>query len=72
MRRPWALPEPDVPADVKVLVIDEMWHFVKKKAGNFGSGVPMILLAGEPWPGFWVAVMMQPAANSSTRRERRG
>src|SRR3954452_13028016 len=29
-----ALPEPDVPADVKVLVIDEMWHFVKKKAGQ--------------------------------------
>jgi len=25
-----ALPEPAVPADVKVLVIDEMWHFVKK------------------------------------------
>ncbi|WP_155773794.1 IS1/IS1595 family N-terminal zinc-binding domain-containing protein [Methylorubrum extorquens] len=24
-----ALPDPAVPADVKVLVLDEMWHFVK-------------------------------------------
>jgi len=67
-----ALPEPDVPADVKVLVIDEMWHFVKKRQASFGSGAPMILSAGEPWPGFWAAVMMQPAASSSPRRERRG
>jgi transposase-like protein len=67
-----ALPEPDVPADVKVLVIDEMWHFVKKGQASFGSGAPMILSAGEPWPGFWVAVMMQPAAASSPRQERRG
>src|SRR6195952_3267964 len=61
-----------VAADVKVLVIDEMWHFVKKRQASFGSGAPVILSAGEPWPGFWVAVMMQPAADSSTRRERRG
>src|ERR1700712_4089599 len=26
-----ALPEPAVPADVKVLILDEMWHFVKKR-----------------------------------------
>lgn len=62
------LPEPDSPADVKVLVIDEMWHFVKKSQPSSGSGAPMILSAGEPWPGFWVAVMMQPAAGCSTRR----
>src|ERR1700712_2810025 len=67
-----ALLEPDVPADVKVLVLDEIWHFVKKRQASFGSGAPMILSAGEPWPGFWVAVMMPPAASSSPRQERRG
>ena len=67
-----ALPEPAVPADVKVLVLDEMWHFVKKSQARFGSGAPMILSAGELWPGFWAAVMMQPAASSSPRRGRRG
>ena len=66
-----ALPEPAVPADVKVLVLDEMWHFVKKSQASFGSGAPMILSAGELWPGFWAAVMMQPAASFSPRRERR-
>lgn len=67
-----ALPEPAVPADVKVLVLDEMWHFVKKSQTRFGSGAPMILSAGELWPGFWAAVMMQPAASFSPRPERRG
>ncbi len=66
-----ALPEPEVPADVKVLVLDEMWHFVKKSHASFGSGAPMILSAGEPWPGSWVAVMMQPAANSLIRQGER-
>jgi len=67
-----ALPEPAVPADVKILVLDEMGHFVKKSQARFGSGAPMILSAGELWPGFWAAVMMQPAASSSPRRGRRG
>ncbi len=67
-----ALPEPAVPADVKVLILDEMWHFVKKSQARFGSGAPMILSAGELWPGFWAAVMMQPAAGFSPRQERRG
>src|SRR3954452_6586093 len=64
-----ALPEPDVPADVKVLVQSPGHRrdvaFREKRQASFGSGAPMILSAGEPWPGFWVAVMMQPAAGSS-------
>ncbi len=67
-----ALPEPAIPADVKVLVIDEMWHYVKKSQVSFGSGAPMILSAGELWPGLWAAVMMQRSASFSLRRERRG
>jgi hypothetical protein len=55
------LPTPGVPADVKVVMLDEMWHFLQKKHTNSGSGGPMILLSGEPSPGLWVGVMMQPA-----------
>lgn len=62
-----ALPEPEVSADVVVLTLDEMWHFLKKRQKKYGSGEPMILSSGEPWPGFWVAVMMQPVSNSSTK-----
>jgi transposase-like protein len=62
-----ALPEPEVSADVVVLTLDEMWHFLKKRHKNSGSGEPMTLFSGEPWPGLWVAVMMQPVSNSSTK-----
>jgi transposase-like protein len=61
------LPAPEVSADVVVLTLDEMWHFLKKRQKNYGSGEPMTLCSGEPWPGFWVAVMMQPVNNSSTK-----
>ena len=67
-----ALPEPAVPADVKILVLDGMWHFVEKSQARSGSGAPMILSAGELWPGFGAAVMMQPAASVSPRQGRRG
>lgn len=61
------LPAPKVPAEVEVVILDEMWHFLQKKRKNSGSGEPMILSSGELWPGFWVAVMMQPAKNSSNK-----
>ncbi len=48
------LPVPTVAADVEVVMLDEMWHFIQK----------MILSSGEPWPGFWVGVMMHPAKDS--------
>jgi transposase len=55
------LPAPRVPADVKVVMLDEMWHFLQKKRKSSGFGGRMILLSGEPSPGLWVGVMMQPA-----------
>ena len=58
------LPVPTVVADVEVVMLDEMWHFIQKKYKNSGSGARMILSSGEPWPGFWVGVMMQPAKGS--------
>ncbi len=61
-----SLPEPEVPADVEVVELDEMWHFVNGKKTNTGSGGLSIRSKGEPWPGFSVDVTMRPAANSST------
>ena len=49
-----ALPEPEVPADVEIVQLDEMWHFVNGKKTSVGSGGPLIRSTGEPWPGFWV------------------
>lgn len=58
------LPSPTVAADVEIVMLDEMWHFIQKKQKNSGFGERMILSSGELWPGFWVGVMMQPANDS--------
>ncbi|MCP5197145.1 MAG: hypothetical protein H6974_10220 [Gammaproteobacteria bacterium] len=52
-----SLPEPEIPADVATVSLDEMWHFLEKKRKNAGSGEPLILSSGELWPGFWVGVI---------------
>jgi len=64
-----SLPEPDIPADVAIVTLDEMWHFLKKRQTSSGSGVPLIRCSGELWPGFWVDVMMQPLGNFSIKLE---
>ena len=61
------LPEPSTKADVLVVTLDEMWHFLKKRLQNYGFGEPMTLLLGEPSPGFLVAVMTPHAKSSSTK-----
>ena len=61
------LPEPSTKAEVVVVTLDEMWHFVKKRLRNSGFGEPMTLLLGEPSPGFLVAVMTPHANISSTK-----
>ena len=55
------LPEPEVPASVVTVEVDEMWHFIKKSLPSSGSGVPMTWISGELWPGCWVGVMMVSA-----------
>lgn len=57
-----ALPEPEAPADVEIVQLDEMWHFINGKKTNDGSGAPSIRSSGEPWPGFWVDVTIRPAS----------
>ena len=62
-----AIPETAPQGDLLVVTLDEMWHFVQEKAASFGSGAPMTLCVGKPWPGFWVAVMMQAASDCSAK-----
>lgn len=64
-----ALPEPEVPASVVTVEVDEMGHFVKETLPGCGCGVPMMWIAGEPWPGCWMSVMMRAADGCSTRSE---
>ncbi len=63
----FSLPDPAVPAEVVTVEIDEMWHYLKRSPPSFGSGAPMTLIHAVLWPGYWVGVMMQPAAACSTR-----
>src|SRR5580698_2690826 len=65
------LPKPSTKAEVVVVTLDGIWHFVKKRLRNFGFGEPMTLLLGEPSPGFLVAVMTpQPKAPRQNRPRR--
>jgi transposase len=66
-----SLPEPEIACDLVAITLDEMWHFLQKKQKSFGSGEPMILLTGEPWPGFWVGVTMPPAKGFSIKSVRK-
>jgi transposase-like protein len=62
-----AAPAPSTSPEDNIVQIDEMWHFVDGKKTRFGSGGPLTLWHGEPWPGSWVGVMTRPAADFSTR-----
>ena len=57
------LPEPEVPAEATIIMLDEMHHFLKKSQINYGFGERLILFEGELLPGFWVGVMI-PAVKS--------
>ncbi len=57
-----SLPEPEVSAAVVTVEVDEMWHHLKESLPSSGSGAPVTLVAGAPWRGCWVGVMMQAAA----------
>src|SRR4051812_34723273 len=60
-------PAPSTSPEDNIVQIDEMWHFVDGKKTRFGSGEPLILWHGEPWPGSWAGVMTRPAGDFSTR-----
>jgi len=58
------LEKPKISEGSKIIVIDEMWHFVNGKKTRFGSGKPMILCQGELSPGNWVGVMLEHSSDS--------
>ena len=60
-------PAPSATASDNIVQIDEMWHFVDGKKTRFGSGGPLTLWHGEPWPGSWVGVMTRPVGDCSRR-----
>ena len=61
------LPEPEMPADVALAMLDEMHHFLKKRQKSYGFGERLILSSGELYPGFWVGAMMQPVKRTSPK-----
>src|ERR1700761_4701681 len=61
------LPEMEMPADVELVNLDEMHHFIKKRQTKYGFGGRLILSSGELCPGFWVGVMMQPVKGLSIK-----
>ena len=63
------LPAPCAKSSSGIVQIDEMWHFVNGKKTKFGSGGPLTLFHGEPWPGSWVGVMTKPAKGSWTKSD---
>ena len=69
---------PDVPAPPpsgdaaggdKPVLLDEMWHFVKKKLQSSGYGELSIQLEKELSHGFSASATTRPAKSSSTRSE---
>jgi transposase len=62
-----ALPTPEMPANVEIVMLDEIHHFLKKSQKNYGFGEHLILSSGKLFPGFWVGVMMQPVEDTLKR-----
>lgn len=58
---------PEIPATIKAMEFEEMWHFIGSKKTKAGSSRRWIVLHGELWPG-WSAVVMLPPSSDSTKR----
>ena len=57
------IPEPEITAETKIVMLDEMWHFIQKKLKNYGSGEQYALSVAEPLDGSWVIVVKKLAKN---------
>ena len=55
--------EPEITAETKIVILDEMWHFIQKKLKNYGSGVQYAVSLAEPLDGSWVIVVKKLAKN---------
>jgi transposase len=59
-----SLPEPQVREEIREMELDELWHFLHAKKTSVGFEKPMIVANGVVSPGWWVAVIMLPLADS--------
>ena len=55
-----ALPEPKASAVVDILEMDELWHFIKKRAANAGSGLRLTVKDAPLLTSKQVAVVYKP------------
>ena len=62
-------PSREVPDKDKPVLLDEMWHFVKKKLQSSGYGALSIRLERELSRGSSASATTRPAGNSSTKSE---
>ena len=62
-------PSGEVPDEDKPVLLDEMWHFVKKKPQSSGYGELSIRLERELSHGSSASATTRPAKSSSTRSE---
>lgn len=58
-----ALPEPSIPDETQLVMLDEMWHFIQKKTEKSGYGAPLIRSHAGLLPGYSVSVIMLPCRN---------
>ena len=64
-----ALPDEEIPNNIKEIEFDEMWHFLGKKNENFGSSRPWTALRAEPSPGLQAVVMLRRSDNYITKSD---
>ena len=62
-------PSGDASGEDKPVLLDEMWHFVKKKPQSSGYGELSIQLEKELSHGFSASATTKPAKSSSTKSE---
>ena len=55
--------EPEITAETNIVIIDEMWHFLKKKLKNCGCGAQYVVSVAEPLDGSWVIVVKKLVKN---------
>lgn len=60
-REAQGIEERSAKADSKIVMIDEMWHFVNGKKRRFGSGEPLTAYHVKLSDGNWALVAIHPA-----------
>ena len=61
------IPEPAITGQTFIIMLDELWHFLKKRLASSGFGERMTLSLAAPLPGCLVAVMTKPVGSFSTK-----